>query len=450
MKGITELGLSLEDANKLAQKLKCAECNADLVLAWGGYFGINDFIIRCVENAEHDGLAKEYTSSMYTDGEKNICEYELRGLTDKMVQEGKIDKDTAGKLVPYTKIQVMTEEQARDIVNLLWKNAPEVEKEKAILLCASLNLNPLQKHIYLIPFKDNWVTVMSIQASRTLASRKGKYRALPLGFNDTLPSPRALTEQEAKQIYGRDWKIDRLYVGIRLQDVKTGAEATAYKFWAPDARTGEQPYGVDKGNSQFNMASIRAEREALSKLYGDDNIPPEVMMMDSRYLPEVEDFIEGEIVNKETGEITPASEPQNNENSGQKEQGGTTTSEAPENKEPAPQEPPAEPVKEQELPKILIVCPDHGIAWKLDKYHKKWHSYKAGDGTQVPCKLAAFIEQDLKSCGDQADAIKNKVVEIYNKDRSQASYWSQIPEDDRWLLLQKVKAEFGIQSSMIN
>lgn len=149
--------------------------------------------------------------------------------------------------------------ELREIIVSLFPEAPELEMARAIMLCASYGLNPLNKHVFLIPFNkgkpnEAWATVMGIKAKRLLASRRG-----PFSYMDG--TPRVMTEQERMSTFGQ-LDTDRLWVITKLRDPKTGAEAVGYGFWLFE----DELRGANKGNSEFNMASIRSESQALDRL----------------------------------------------------------------------------------------------------------------------------------------------------------------------------------------
>lgn len=71
----TESDMSYEDMKSLLKnpQVKCGDCGSGLSIAWGGAFGINQYIIRCTKNIEHDKMTKynrkqeEYMSQVRTD-----------------------------------------------------------------------------------------------------------------------------------------------------------------------------------------------------------------------------------------------------------------------------------------------------------------------------------------------------------------------------------------------
>ncbi len=53
MKSLSELGLTQEQAEQYARRNLCS-CGGRLTLAWGGTWGMNDWVIRCSGDVDHD------------------------------------------------------------------------------------------------------------------------------------------------------------------------------------------------------------------------------------------------------------------------------------------------------------------------------------------------------------------------------------------------------------
>lgn len=173
--------------------------------------------------------------------------------------EQELGKETTKALDKYMGVVSLTKPQAKEILLAVFPEAPESEITRAMILCANYGLNPLMKHVFLIPFnkgKENetWVTVIGIKAKRLLASRRGPYSYI----DDT---PRVMTDVEQKKVFGQ-LEPDKLWVITKGRDPATGAEAVGYGFWPKN----KEPYGTDKGNTSFNMAAIRSESQMVDRL----------------------------------------------------------------------------------------------------------------------------------------------------------------------------------------
>lgn len=178
-----------------------------------------------------------------------------------------------GTMVP------MTQGRAVALVEKCWPDAPEHDKLVAAVLCRQYNLNPLNKQIYLIPFKNkkggtDWSVVLGINASRAIAKQSGyKY-----SYAD---GPRLMTNDEQAAILG---EVDNRFLwAITILKDTEGNQYPGYGNWPKD----QNVYGEDKGNSKRNMAFIRSERNALDKLAPGILPPDYIETGDEAYSPEI-------------------------------------------------------------------------------------------------------------------------------------------------------------------
>lgn len=252
--------------------------------------------LACNADQTHEGIAKE------------ASEYQKKGLealnipTRREIMTSQLGEETTRALEKYQSVTSLTRSEAKEILKSIFPSAPETEMTRAILLCASYGLNPLMGHVFLIPFNkgekdESWATVIGIKAKRLLASRKR-----PFSYIDD--TPRIMTEKEQVKRFG-EVKKDRLVVLVKLKDPQTNAEAVGYgewklkkNQWNKDKRQYEEvdnePYGMDKGNSMFNMATIRGESQALDRLCPGE-MPVGVEVVDESYVSDKkEGIVEGE------------------------------------------------------------------------------------------------------------------------------------------------------------
>ena len=182
----------------------------------------------------------------------------------------------------------LTTDQAEHILSLVYPGCPKDEIVRCAILCRDFGLHPLMKEVYLIPFKDksgkeNYATVLGINATRKLMAQRGTFSYLDM-------TPRLMTDDEQSQIFG---SVDaKNFVAITKLRTREGEEAQGYGKWPKD----KQPYGTDKGNTIANMAFIRSERNAFGRLF-TDAIPQNVDIIDEAYVEGVG------AVDKKTGEI---------------------------------------------------------------------------------------------------------------------------------------------------
>jgi len=240
---------SREDLDKLRRVNKCKDCGANLNV----YLDVESgkAFLACWD------WHRTHHQSGYEREAGPPFEPNLATRREEMDQEyGKGKADAVAKYFGQTSLQKV---ELQDIIETLWPEAPDIEKTKAIMLCATYGLNPLNKHIFLIPFNkgepdETWALVMSIHCKRLLASRRG-----PFSYVDN--TPRVMTNDEQQKVFGEVLN-DRLYVITKLRDPKTTAESVGYGFWFNK----DKPKGENKGNTRFNMAAIRSESQALDRL----------------------------------------------------------------------------------------------------------------------------------------------------------------------------------------
>jgi hypothetical protein len=268
----------------------CEECGANVVVCWGGAYGYNQYILKCSAQAAHNGVVKPYAPSADEIPGFNLYKTSKKGR-EQMVKEHGNKKATA--LAPYRQAVLKTKEEAKEVLDILFPGVPAEDAMKAALICVQYELNPLMKHVFLIPFKDKdtgkrkWATVLGIQATRLIAHRAGDFSYV----GDT---PRMMTDEEQKTIFG-EVMDDRFWAITKLKDGK-GNEAQGYGFWLNSAT----PYGMDKGNTRQNMAFIRSERQALDRLYAG-KLPQVAEVLDAQYM-EVKEAEEAEETEAEEGQ----------------------------------------------------------------------------------------------------------------------------------------------------
>ena len=285
-----------EKLYELRKKNRCKVCGGWLNVFVGddgkAFLACNDW-----HRTHHDGIERE------------ASRYEKEGLdslnieTRREIMEQEYGSKMTTALDKYMGVVSLTKPQAKEILQAVYPEAPDDEIARAVLLCASYGLNPLMKHVFLIPFNkgksnESWATVIGIKAKRLLASRKGSY-----SYVDN--TPRVMTDQEQKTIFGEVY-ADKIMVITKLKDPATGAEAPGYGAW-PKA---QDPYGIDKGNSQFNMAAIRSESQATDRLRpGEMPVGIEVMPEEVAEAAIEAEYTEVKEEAKEVGARAPTSHP---------------------------------------------------------------------------------------------------------------------------------------------
>lgn len=274
--------VTLDNLKDKVKHLKC-ECGGNLLVAWGGSTGHNCYMLRCSKDINHSNFVRPAKINNYDlpgynmPGTINAKEDELKRRYGEMTTNALI-KHSGGNV-----LSVLDEVKATSIIKTIWPGAPDVEVKKAAMICEQYGLNPLMKHLFLIPFNtkvkatakvpEHWETsysvVLGIKASRIIARRKGEYAYL----DDT---PRIMTEAEQLKIFGEVYQ-DQVCAITRLADRK-GNTAIGTGKWPK----GTDVKGADKGNTKLNMAMVRSERQALDRLF-PDSLPSETDVIDERY-----------------------------------------------------------------------------------------------------------------------------------------------------------------------
>ncbi len=284
---------SNESIKKLIQTNVCKDCGRQLYAFLDRES--KQTYIAC-PTPGHEGIVREYQP------QSTDYRSEIRREIELETQHG---RETAKELATIPKHGQLNQDQAMTILKLVYPKAPPEEIVRCAILCRDFGLHPLMKEVYLIPFKDksgkeNYVTVLGINATRKLMAQRGTYSYLD-------NTPRVMTEKEQKDIFGEvdDFNIKAI---TRLK-TKDGLEAQGYGSWPKN----KEPYGTDKGNSKANMAFIRSERNAFGRLF-TDALPKDIEVIDDAYVdvPDVGkvSLESGEVIEGEAREVIEAtSEP---------------------------------------------------------------------------------------------------------------------------------------------
>lgn len=293
--------ITREDLFELKRRNLCKECGGRLDLFYD--FDNHKAYLACYDypRTQHEGIERE--QSLYE--QQGMAALNIPKRREIMEQELGVDKARA--LAKYEGVLSLTRPQAQEILDKVYPLAPQSEIARAVLLCVTYQFNPLMKHVFLVKFNrwnkdhtaiigEDWATILGIKAKRLLASRPDRMgRPRPYSYIDG--TPRVMTAEEQKTTFGKV-EPDKLWVITKGKDPQTGAEAVGYGFWPKK----DKPYGEEKGNTQFNMASIRSESQMLDRLRpGEmpaafDVMPEEIM--------ETGEVIEGEgrIIEEEPAE----------------------------------------------------------------------------------------------------------------------------------------------------
>ena len=305
--------VDLKQGRSLAQNNVCAECGGGLVVVWGGFYGVNSHVLVCSEDKTHVGLERVRKPTF------EELPLHIQNVLERKARKEMVEQGIGTDLAQYAGVTSLTEKEADHILSTIYRGAPRDAVQKAIWICVQYSLNPLMKHLFLLPFNTNvgtrdnpqWVVsyepVMGINATRLLASRQGRYSYLDM-------SPRLMTDDEQTKMLGFVDPDNLVFLTI-LQN-KHGDQAYGVGKYPRDGK----PKGMDKGNTCQNMASIRSERNAFGKLFPAEmprTVDGQVIrVMDEQFIAEGEepiediegDVIEGEVMVLPDEEPAPAAE----------------------------------------------------------------------------------------------------------------------------------------------
>jgi hypothetical protein len=392
------------EAGRIADRNVCGKCGGNLAADLRRIPGKMraEWYVKCANGCNVNEVGMDSIRNHPSKREEQILN---ERKVDEMVMS--ISKEKAVAIRQYALAPRLNREQAIEVLQTCWPKAPKEEVLRAALLCATYQLNPLMKHVFLIPYgqgdKQQWSIQIGIGATRLAASRRG-----PVSYID---GPRIMTDAEQKSIRGRV-EVDKIWAITKLGG-KGGATAVGYGNFP---RNGNEPKGIEKGNSRENMAMIRSERQALDRLY-----PAEMPMgdgvetVDESFEPSPLPIIEGE-----SRDISDAKElPPSDAGSPAAASGASAAEETPA-VDPYP-------LFTAKYGDILAVCPTHGDGWSIsEKFNTR--SHKVGDEwckfneiikpiTEEICK-AANIEDGL--------ALNEKIKPLY-----EGRTWSKFSEAEK-------------------
>ena len=396
--------MEYSEAQHIAKKNVCGGCAGNLVVMQNkdGYY------LRCVNGCDLESVGMDTAWNHPSKREKE-CLAE-RNMSEMVMN---ISADKAVALRQYALTPRLDKAQAIEVLKTCWPKAPETDVMRAALLCATYQLNPLMKHVFLVPYgqgdKATWSIQIGIGATRLAASRRG-----PVSYID---GPRIMSADEQKHIRG---KVDATKIwAITKLGGRGGATSVGYGSYGVT----ETVQGEAKGNSRENMAMIRSERQALDRLYpAEMPMPADVETVDESFEKSPLAAVEGEYRNiSDAKEIT------------------ASVSEKP---AAAPEIAQADEVSPQEIidpyPKLskkygdmLACCWGHGDGWTLNKFKKRSHKDDAG-WCNFADLLKPITEEICKAAGIEDGLALNERVKAKYEGRT----WSKISEEEQITVLE--------------
>ena len=318
--------MGAEDLYQLAKENECSECGRGLTVATRS----GRLVMVCPGSPEHEGYRKRRSLSQRAKAGEYMPYVSERVQRRKEKQmEEQIGPESRELAVYGTTAISMTQAAAERIVTRIWPRATPGARELATLISVQYNLNPLNKEVYIIPFKDQEAVVLGIEANRKMARRRTPYT-----YKD---GPRPLTAQEMEGM-GEDPK-EQIGV-ICVLETPGGGVFPGYGFIARTATI----QGADKGNSRFNMASYRAERNALKRVMPDSELPAPVGMVIDGVYADVTEIIQPPKAAL-SAPPAPPEPPQTHQN---QNPGGAKPRTAQSPAKPPPESPPSEPEEDPE------------------------------------------------------------------------------------------------------
>jgi len=382
--------VSYDEGKELVATHICGVCGSPLTLPWGGSYNINSYVIRCAKDKDHEGFVKPKSYyRAWKDGEAVPLVIAAHFEKQRRKQlENQVGTEATTALEQYVGTTALTQKQATVILQTIWPDAPGNEVLKAAILCHQYQLNPLMKHVFLLPFNNraggkNWAMVLGIGATRLIASRRRPY-----SYDD---GPRVMSEEEQRLTFGH---VDSKNIcAITILDDGEGHRAPGYGRWPRDS----EPYGTEKGNTKENMAFIRSERNAFNRLLPGE-MPQGIEVMEEQYVD-----------------------------------GASYRTVAPGGELPVGETNQAE----ESVHPWLISCPEHGIPW-IVKQHPQYGELRSHSTEDGWCKASTVFGAKFSEARDMLGWDKPK-GDAWLKQEFQGT-WSKITDDQRIQALDKINA----------
>ena len=381
------------EAQRTADKHVCGGCSGNLVVMNNrdGYY------LRCVNNCDLAAVGMDTAWNHLSKSERE-CLAE-RNMSEMVMN---ISADKAVALRQYALTPRLDKAQAIEVLKTCWPEAPEQEVIRAALLCATYQLNPLMKHVFLVPYKApggkvTWSIQIGIGATRLAASRRG-----PVSFLD---GPRIMSPDEQKRIRGK-YEPEKIWAITKLGG-KNGATSVGYGNYPSG---GEEPKGCAKGNSRENMAMIRSECQALDRLYpAEMPMPSDLETVDESYEKSPLAAIEAQYQDISDAQEITAGDAKQADIAPETPQGEDIPSE--EIADPFPQ-------LSKKYPDFLKNCPQHGNTW----FGGQWGLFHKDK--DINCKFKGW----LRPIADELAIAKGVDTNDICKEKF-GTTWSQLKDE---------------------
>lgn len=268
----TEAELSKEEMDNSAQDDRCGECGSRLSVAWGGYWGIDGYVLRCGKNAEHATTVK--------------YSYQRQGFD---IDKGWIDMttETRALALPSTEPGMLQRVQEAAGFGRFPSKATPAQLQELAKVAFIMGLDPLMGEI--MPYQGH--PYITIEGRRRLDARNGykpsiKYRPLSLDERQALLMTEEIAERDVV------WWCDLSEDGVTVEGFGRVLEAE---------RHGEAHLPTVKHPTR--MAQKRAEYHARRQKYGP-SLPP-IQELANVTILEEGDVVEGQARIVDEPEPTP-------------------------------------------------------------------------------------------------------------------------------------------------
>ena len=266
--------LNYEETLRLTRDFVCGECDARLSNPWGGYYGVEGYVVRCVRDQDHQGVRRpgNPTRKLY-DPKEGLKEYDI--MTQQPVE------DTQALALPGDETGMVARMNEAVKIGLFPtdKKVGPAELANLAKLALLYRLDPLMREI--MPYQGQ--PYITLDGRRRIDRRAGNTPSIKIG-------PMDQTSYEAYVAMGAIDQGDIVVVG-QFHDPKTGATIET---------TGRVLTSETKGNQflptvkwRMEMAIKRCEARGRKMLYGPVALPGG---LDSLVMYEDGDVIEGAVV----------------------------------------------------------------------------------------------------------------------------------------------------------
>ena len=276
-----------EEAKDLVRDYVCGECGASLSNPWGGYYGIDGVVVRCVKDKDHQGIRRpgRQTKRVY-DIKEGWKEYDM--MTQKPVNETQalaLPNDERGMRSRVSEAMNVGLFPNREVTNEQLNNLTK--------LALLYRLDPLMGEI--MPYQGQ--PFITLQGRRRIDDRAGHHPTIKMGPMD----------QETYNAYvamGAINQGDIVVVG-QFTDPKSGATIETVGRVLASERNGNPHLPIVKW--PLEMAMKRCEARGRKSLWGPVALPGG---LEAIYLREEDDVVEAVVVNVSAPEREIAEPPQ--------------------------------------------------------------------------------------------------------------------------------------------